>query len=57
MLIGIKMKKSVAEFGHNGRLEITSTLKNLRQPGHLSSFLQTGQVYLAEILYGVLVGP
>ena len=48
MLIDIKLKKkSIAELGHNGRL------KNIRQPTHLSPFLQNGRVYLAEILYEV----
>ena len=48
MLIDIKLKKkSIAELGHNG------LLKNIRQPTHLSPFLQNGQVYLAEILYEV----
>ena len=48
MLIDIKLKKkSIAELGHNGRL------KNIRQPTHLSPFLQKGRVYLAEILYEV----
>ena len=32
-----------------------STLKYLRRPTHLSPFLQNGAVYLAEILYEVLV--
>ena len=57
MLIYIKMKKSIAELGHNGLLKITSTLENLHQPRHLSPFLQNCQVYLAEILYGVLIRP
>ena len=57
MLIDIKMKISVAELGHNGRLKFTSTLKKLHQSWHLSPFLQNGYVYLAEIMYGVPAGP
>ena len=53
MLIDVKMKKSVAELGHNGRLKIYVDTKKLRRPTHLSPFLQNGWVYLAEILYGV----
>ena len=34
-----------------------STLKKLCRPRHLSPFLQNGEVYLAEILYGVLIWP
>ena len=43
MLIDIKMKKSVAELGHNGRLKIYFDPKrNLHGPTHLSPFLQNG---------------
>ena len=58
MMNDIKMKKkSVAEIGHNDRLKIYIDPKNLHRPWHLSPFLQNGLVYLAENLYGVLVGP
>ena len=58
ILIDIKMKKkSIAELGRNCRLKIYVDPKFFLQPGHLSPFLQSGQVYLAEILYKVLVGP
>ena len=43
MLIGIKMKKIC----RGSRLQWL--FENLRQPGHLSPFLQNGQVYLDEI--------
>ena len=36
MQIDIKMKKSVAELGHNGHLKFYVDPKNLRQLGHLS---------------------
>ena len=49
MLIDIKRK---AELGHNDRLKI----QNLRRHWHLRPLLQNGQVCLAEILFGVLVG-
>ena len=51
MLIGMKMKKSCRETLSQWLFE------NLRRPGHLSPFLRNGLVYLAEILYGVSVGP
>ena len=53
MLMDIKMKKSVAELGHNDRLKIYVDSKKLRRPWHSSPFLQNGWVYLAEILYGL----
>ena len=55
MLTDIKIKNSVPELGHNGRLKIYvyPIKKDLRRPWHLSPFLQNGLVYLAEILYGV----
>ena len=51
MLIDIKMKKICS------RIRSHWLFENLRRPTHLSPFLQNGEVYLAEILYGVLVGP
>ena len=43
MWIDIKMKKSVAELGHNDRLKIyVNPKKNLHQPRYLSPFLQNG---------------
>ena len=47
----------MADLGHTGRLKIYVDPKKIRQPTHLSPFLQNGLVYLAEILYEVLVGP
>ena len=39
---------------YSGRLKIYVDLKKyLRRPTHLSPFLQNGEVYLAEILYGI----
>ena len=52
MLIDIKMKKEICS-GIRSRWPC----ENLRRPTHLSLLLQNGHVYLAEILYGVLVGP
>ena len=51
MLIDMKMKKICSGIRSQWSFE------NLHGPVHLSPFLQNGQVYLAEILYGVLVGP
>ena len=51
-------KKSVAEFGHNGRLKIYVDPKKIYvDPGIQGHFSKNGLVYLAEISYGVLVGP
>ena len=51
MLIGMKMKKICRE------IRSQCPFENLHQPGLLNLFLQNGYVYLAEILYGVFVGP
>ena len=37
--------------------KFTSTLNKFTQTRVFKSIIQNGQVYLAEILYGVLVGP
>ena len=52
MTIDIKMKKkSVAELGHNGRLNVYVDPKKLPWPWHLSPFLQNGWVYLAKLFF------
>ena len=58
MLIDIKMKKICVRIRSQWQFEnLRRPLKNLRRSWHLSPFLQNGSVYLAEILYGVYVGP
>ena len=55
MLIIIKMKKICSGKRSQWLFEnLRSPKKNFSQPTHLSPFLW---VYLAEILYEVLVGP
>ena len=56
MLIDIKMKQSVAVLGHNCRLKIYVDPKKITST-QAFIFLQNGLVYLAEILFEVLVEP
>ena len=51
MLIDIRMKKICSGIRSQWLFE------NLRRSRHLSPFFQNSLVYLAEIVYGVLVGP
>ena len=58
MLIDIKTKKICSGIRPQWPFEnLRRPLKKLRRPTHLSLFFQNGLVYLAEILYGVSVGP